>query len=88
LKKCLVLKHFVVGMMRYSSDYIRMQQTKISLPRELRASLDRAASASGRSLGEEIRQRLAWTFAEHVVDRDLAGAGKRLWVEAQWIGME
>lgn len=74
--------------MRYSSDYVRMHQMKISLPRELRAWLDAAARASGRSVGEEIRRRLAWTFAEHVVDRDLAGAGERLWVEAQWIGME
>ena len=74
--------------MRYPDDHKRMRAMKIVLTDELRSWLSAAAAASGRSIADEVRCRLAWTFAEHVVDSDLRHAGKRLWVEAQWMGME
>jgi plasmid stability protein len=39
-----------------------MQQLKISLPDGIRAALEEASAKSGRSLAEEIRERLAWAF--------------------------
>jgi hypothetical protein len=41
-----------------------MKQLKISLPDELRAKLDEAAAASGKSVAEEIRSRVEQTFRE------------------------
>jgi hypothetical protein len=39
-----------------------MRQLKISLPDGTRSALDEASAKSGRSLAEEIRERLAWSF--------------------------
>jgi hypothetical protein len=58
-----------------------MQQLKISLPDWIRAALDKASAKSGRSLAEEIRDRLAWSFDYEGLDkpsRDLLQAVKEL----------
>jgi hypothetical protein len=58
-----------------------MQSLKISLLDETRAMLDAACAQSGKSLADEIRRRLAWSFAQEAVDkptRDLQIAVKRL----------
>ena len=46
-----------------------MQQLKISLPDETRAALDAASAQSGKSLADEIRERLAWSFEHEAVDK-------------------
>jgi hypothetical protein len=58
-----------------------MQSLKISLPDETRAALDAASAQSGKSLADEIRNRLAWSFARDAGDkptRDLQSAVDRL----------
>jgi hypothetical protein len=58
-----------------------MQQLKISLPDGTRAALDEASAKSGRSLAEEIRERLAWSFEYEALEkptRDLLYAVKEL----------
>jgi len=51
-----------------------MKQLKVSLDDDLRAKLEASSVASGKSLGEDIRDRLERTFAEDLIDpktRDL-----------------
>jgi hypothetical protein len=62
-----------------------MQQLKISLPDETRAALDAASAQSGKSLADEIRARLAWSFEQDAVDKptrdlqaDIAGLAEQL----------
>jgi hypothetical protein len=58
-----------------------MQQLKISLPDGTRAALDEASAESGRSLAEEIRERLGWSFEYERLDkptRELLFAAKEL----------
>jgi hypothetical protein len=50
-----------------------MRQLKISLPDRLREQLNSSSAASGRSLGDEIRQRLERSCAEGQVDRRTRG---------------
>jgi hypothetical protein len=50
-----------------------VQQLKVLLPPELRTALDAAAAKSGKSLAEEIRQRLERTFAEDGLDESTRG---------------
>jgi plasmid stability protein len=45
-----------------------MQQLKFSLPDDLRSQLDSAVAKSGRSLGNEIRERLAQSFNTEAID--------------------
>jgi hypothetical protein len=45
-----------------------MRQLKISLPDDVRQPLDVASAAAGRSLGEEIRQRLERSLMGDLVD--------------------
>jgi hypothetical protein len=64
-----------------SSNNITMKQLKVSLPDDIRASLEAASVKSGHSLGEEIRRRLAQTFKEDPLDpqtRELLAAIVRL----------
>jgi hypothetical protein len=46
-----------------------MKQLKIVLPVELRAELDAAAAKSGKSVAEEIRSRVEWTFDLEPMDK-------------------
>jgi hypothetical protein len=62
-----------------------MQQLKISLPDETRAALDAASAQSGKSLADEIRTRLAWSFEQDAVDKptrdllvDIGGLAEQL----------
>jgi len=62
-----------------------MQQLKISLPDATRAALDAASARSGKSLADEIRTRLAWSFEQDAVDAptrellvDIAGLAEQL----------
>jgi hypothetical protein len=58
-----------------------VQSLKISLPDGTRAALDAASAQSGKSLAEEIRERLAWSFEADVSPgpmRDLLFAVRQL----------
>jgi hypothetical protein len=58
-----------------------VQSLKISLPDDVRTALDAASAQSGKSLADEIRSRLAWSFRQDLVDkptRDLQTAVDRL----------
>jgi hypothetical protein len=64
-----------------------MQSLKISLPDETRAALDAASAQSGKSLADEIRVRLARSFARDAGDkptRDLQTAVDRLTNLIRW----
>jgi hypothetical protein len=39
------------------------------LPDEIRSLLDRAVAQSGKSLSQEIQQRLVWTFEQELLDK-------------------
>jgi hypothetical protein len=46
-----------------------MPQLKITLPDDIRADLDRAATKSGKSLSQEIQGRLARSFEQDTIDK-------------------